>query len=506
MTRNPSLPIRTILTAALVVGVAGDQLLRAPGGPGLNIAILLAALAASVWAVSRSAGRRLSSESWAWIAVGVTLGVALVWRGSGLLRFWTFVVACGAFALPTLRAGRAWVTRAGVLEVAAATVGTGLHSAFGAARLLVGPRQEKPVATDARTPLGNALRTALVGALLAIVPLMVFGALFVSADAVFARILGDVVRFDLEAVASHVFVVALLSWLAVGYLTGMLSGTDLTGGRDLRRLLPKVGTAEVATAMGMVDALFLAFVAVQLRYLFGGASLVQVTPDLTYAAYAREGFFQLVAAVALAIPWLLATHTLLEDRGLRARAWFAGLAGTQLVLLLVVVVSAVQRMLAYQGAYGLTELRVIATAGLFALTTLLVWFGATVLSGRAHRFPFGVLVTGYLFVGALQVINPAGLVVRHNLDRSQALGGVDAEYLASLGSDAAPVLVDRLGELDEAQQCLVADRLLRSWGPDRPGDWRSFNLAESRARDAVAGAVARLESSASSRGCADGQG
>lgn len=498
---NLSLPTRTILAAGIVMGLAGDQLLRVPDGPGLNFSILLAGLAVSVWAVARNARKELSREAWVWLALGVTCGALLLWRGSGMIRFWTFAAACFAFAMPTLHAGRAWVTRAGVLDVVAAGVGTWLHTAFGAVRLVLGSRREEQAVPEQLDPSRGALRTALVGALLAVVPLFVFGALFVSADAVFARMLSDLVRFDLEAFASHLFAVAALSWLTWGYLTGMLTGTDLTGDRDVRRFLPRLGTAEVATAMGLVDLLFLAFVVVQLRYLFGGASLVQVTPDLTYAAYAREGFFQLVAAVGLAIPWLLGTHALLEDRGLKARSWFAGLAGTQLVLLLVVVASAVQRMLAYQGAYGLTELRVVATAGLVALTMLLVWFGATVLSGRAHRFPFGVLVTGYLLIATLQIINPAGLVVRHNLDRSADLGGVDAEYLASLGSDAAPLLVARIGELEAAERCLVADRLISAWGPERPGDWRSFNLSESRARSAVGVDLQRLQAAAAGDGC-----
>jgi two-component system sensor histidine kinase BaeS len=85
----------------------------------------------------------------------------------------------------------------------------------------------------------------------------------------------------------------------------------------------------------------------------------------------------------------------------------------------------------------------------------------------------------------LQVINPAGLVARHNLDRISELDEVDARYLGSLGSDAAPLLIARIDELADDEQCWLANRLLRQWGPERPGDWRTFNWSESRARDAV---------------------
>ncbi len=128
-------------------------------------------------------------------------------------------------------------------------------------------------------------------------------------------------------------------------------------------------------------------------------------------------------------------------------------------------------------------------------------FGATVFSGRRDRFAFGGLVTAFVLVGALQLINPAGLVARHNLDRIAELGGVDVDYLGSLGSDAAPLLVARLSELSDEAQCLVASRLLRLWGPERPADWRSFNWSESRARHAVADDLGTLRSLASPGEC-----
>lgn len=487
-----ALPPGAILGAGIGMGFAGDQLLRANGGAGLNLFLLFLGLAASVWIVTRSGESPLSREAWCWIGVGLLFGAALLWRGSGLLRFGAFLAACTAFALPALHAGRAWIRRSGIVDVVEAVLGAGLHSAFGSARLLDRDDWGELGTETSRGTARTVLRTAVGGALLALVPLLIFGALFMSADQVFATIVGDFVRIDLETFASHLVVTAILSWLACGYLVGICTGTRLEGLRRIRIARPSLRIAPVATALGLVDLLFLSFVIVQLRYLFGGGAWVEVTPGLTYAAYARAGFFQLVAAVALAIPWLLVTHALMGECGHKARSVFAGFAGVHLLLLLAIVASAVQRMLAYQTAYGLTELRVVVTAALMGLTVVVVWFGATVLSGRRDRFAFGVLVTAFALVGALQVVNPTGLVARHNLDRSAELGGVDAEYLGSLGSDAAPLLVARLAELPDEAQCSVASRLIRMWGPERPADWRSFNWSESRARVAVENGLGTL--------------
>ena len=495
------LPVTAILVAGVGMGFAGDQLLRASGGPGLNFFLLFVGLAVSVWSVAQSGESPLSREASSWIGVGLLCGAALLWRGSGLVRFATFVAACTAFALPALNAGRAWIKRSGILDLVEAVVGAGLHSAFGSARLINRENWGEVGTYTSRGAARTVVRTAFGGALLALVPLVVFGALFISADEVFATIIGDFVRIDLQAFASHLVVTAVLSWLACGYLVGVSSGTRLEGVRRLQPARPSLGIAEVATALGLVDLLFLGFVIVQFRYLFGGGAWVEVTPGLTYAAYARAGFFQLVAAVALAIPWLLATHALLGDRSLKARSVFGGFAGVHLLLLLAIVASAIQRMLVYQTAYGLTELRVVVTAALVWLTVVVVWFGATVFSGRCDRFAFGGLVTAFVLVGALQLINPAGLVARHNLDRIAELGGVDVDYLGSLGSDAAPLLVARLSELSDEAQCLVASRLLDLWGPERPADWRSFNWSESRARHAVDDDLGALRSLAGPGEC-----
>jgi hypothetical protein len=489
-----ALPVTAILAAGIGMGLAGDELFRASAGPGLNVFLLFVGLAASVWIVARSGESPLSREASSWIGVGLLCGAALLWRGSGLLRFGTFLAACTAFALPALNAGRAWMKRSGILDIFEAVVGAGLHSAFGIVRLINRENWGEAGTDTSRGAARSVVRIAFVGALLALVPLVVFGALFISADDVFATIVEDFVRIDLQAFASHLVVTAVLSWLACGYLVGVATGTRLDGIRRLPPARPSLGVAEVATALGLVDLLFLGFVIVQFRYLFGGGAWVEVTPGLTYAAYARAGFFQLVAAVALAIPWLLVTHALLDDRGLKARSVFFGFAGVHLLLLLAIVASAMQRMLVYQAAYGLTEPRVVVTAALVWLTVLVVWFGATVFSGRRDRFAYGGLVTAFVLVGALQLINPAGLVARHNLDRIEELDAVDVEYLGSLGSDAAPLLLTRLDELSDEAQCRVASRLLHQWGPDRLADWRSFNWSESRARDAVADEVGTLRS------------
>jgi hypothetical protein len=494
------LPVTAILAAGVGLGSAGDYLLRANGNPGLNFSLLFVGVGISVGIVAVNGGPRLSKEALSWLAVGILFGTGLLWRGSELLRFIAFVSAATAFTFPALHAGNAWIRRGGVADVLEALAASGVHAGLGSIRLLHRAEWENVGAQESKETARSLARSVVVGILLAAIPLMVFGALFLSADPVFAELFQDFVRIDLSSFVSHLALIAVLSWLACGYLVGFASGTRLDGLRKLGWEPPTFRSGEISVALGLVDLLFLAFVVVQFRYLFGGAEMVEVTPGLTYAAYAREGFFQLVVATALGLPWLLAADTLLGKEGDSARLGFRALAGVQLALLLAIVGSAIQRMRAYVEVYGVTEDRFVATTILIWLALLVVLFGLTVLRGRRAPFASGALVSGFALVALLHILNPAAFAARSQLDRaaSPVEGGpvmglqVDSRYLASLGSDAAPILVERLEELPEADRAVVAERLLSKWGPDRSWDWRTWNLADWRARQVVKENVHRL--------------
>lgn len=501
-TRFAGLPVAAVFAAALALGVAGDVLLRGQGGPGLNLFLLFAGLGAAVWALSRRAGLALSREALVTLGVGVAFSAALVLRGSEHLRFFAFLAAAVAFALPALRAGAAWLRRSGVSQHIEAVVGAGANGLAGGFRLVgaaLAGSQPPHAASTGATGNGAAARhrgwAVLRGLLLALPFLVVFGALFMSADRIFADIVTDFVRLDLEQIVSHLFLTAVLTWLACGYLTGFLTGTRPVQLPDTLRTRPPVGIVEIGIALALVDLLFVLFVSVQFRYLFGGSGLVEVTPGLTYAEYAREGFEQLALACALVLPALLAADWLLERRGRRDALIFRALGGLLLLLLVVIIASALVRVRAYQEAYGLTEPRFYGVAFLGWITLLTVWFAATVLRGRREGFAFPALVSAFAFVALLLAANPDAWIARTNLERAadvpaateRAEEGVDARYLASLSADAVPTLVSALPDLPAQPRCVLADGLLDRWGPDgtHPSDWRSWNWSEARARRMV---------------------
>src|SRR5215203_4593258 len=248
-----------------------------------------------------------------------------------------------------------------------------------------------------------------------------------------------------------------------------------------------LGIVEVGIVLGLLDLLFLTFVVIQVRYLFGGAGRVVATAGLTYAEYARRGFFELVTVTALAIPLLLIAHWLLRAETRAHERLFKALAGIMVVLLFVVVASALQRMYLYQQEFGLTELRLYTTIFMVWISVVLLWFVLTVLRASREGFAFGALLAGFAAIFAINVMNPEALIASTNIDRMEDGKRFDAYYLTALSADAVPVLVESLPEIGDTRlrkDYTVEQAVVDRWNSRLP-DWRTWNLGRSRTRQLV---------------------
>ena len=151
----------------------------------------------------------------------------------------------------------------------------------------------------------------------------------------------------------------------------------------------------------LLDALFAVFVLVQLTVLFGGAGHVLRTAGLTYAQYARGGFWQLLAVTALTL-LVIAIAARRAPKATRAdRLLVRVLLGTLAALSLVIVASALYRMQVYADAYGATRLRLVVSTVELWLGLLFVLVGVAVVRLRADWLPR--LVVGTRGAGAARV-------------------------------------------------------------------------------------------------------
>lgn len=456
-----------LLVVALTVGAGVDLALRS-GVVGLagSLTVLLATVALL------ASGRLRSTESRVLAALAPVFGTWLCLRTSDWLVPLDLLAAAGLLA-----AGAA-VSRGGSLL----DVGLGdLVRWFGT---VVPSWFEVPRFVAPLVPSGERARSIAPvarGAALAIPVLAVLGALLASADAVFASFLA--VDLDGADLLLHAVLVVVGGWSLLTLLR--LASAPPT--RVVRTPRSRIGRAEVSVVLGGVIALFGAFAVAQVVAIAGGAQHVLDTRGLTYAEYARSGFFQLLWVAALTVGLLLAMRAVTSDDE-PAQRRFRRLALCVVALTLVIVAVSIRRLGLYQDAFGLTMLRLYCTlfAGWIGFVVLAV--GATIAGvHRSSRWLFGAsAAAGLGLLLVLNVANPEAIVARHNLARIADGREVDSAYLAEgLSRDAVPTIVDRLPTLDPATRADLEARM----GCLEPSDgWPAWNAS----RDAAAAATDRV--------------
>ncbi|MFC4614427.1 DUF4153 domain-containing protein [Cellulomonas algicola] len=424
----PVLALVAGVGVAVAVMVVGHQ-------PGLGVALGgLVAWAAAVPALVRR--RSLVDAALAVLSV-LLVGVVAV-------RDAPWVVA-----LCVLTA--AWAATAALTGARAtpAVVAAPLSWLAGVVRALPWLRHGAGDAVGARRQ--QVLRVGRAVALAAVV-VVVFGALFASADRVFASLLP---RFDLGVLPGQV-VVALL--VAVAVATNAQLAAHPPGWSALRPGPGRpAGVVEWAIPVVALDLVVFAFVTVQATALAGGHRHVLETAGLTYAQYARQGFAQLVVATALTLV-VVAVAARHAPRGTgRERVVVRAGLGVLCVGTLGVVTSALLRMDLYVDAFGLTRLRLWVALAEAAMGVVLVLVLVAGVRWRAGWLPTAVLGVVGATVLVLAAVDPDAQIVRHNTGADLDVP-LDVRYLQGLSADAVPA-VDALDE--PLRSCVLDGMSLR---------------------------------------------
>jgi hypothetical protein len=489
---------RRLIVTALALGVAGQSLFVGYGA-GLNVTVLVCLTLATVL-LARPRRARIDPVD-AWIPVSAVLfSIFVAVRGDA-----TLIQADTAAALMLLGASAPALAGVPVTRGALATIlgvggRVGANVMLGASALLLAAHL--PI----RSPDPNRRRGIVAvarGLALASPVLLVFAALFASADAVFARSAADVLTLnvDLGDAPVRLAIAVALAWPVAGLLllasgneaevSGLGSG-DRTAPGTARRRVWRLGTTEALVVLVAVDLLVGAFVGLQLTYLFGGHDTLAVA-GMTYSTYARRGFFELVAATALAVGLVAAVAHASERR--------VGSIGAAAIALLaltcVVLASAALRLRLYQDAYGWTQLRFYIDVAIAWLGLGIVASAALLVRNRMERLPHAMAGGALAAALVVNVVGPQAFVADRNLERAAnpalvppgGRTGLDAAYLASLDDDAVPRIVGALPTLPPGARSVleqaIQDREQVLADPGLTG-WPAWNLGRERARAALA--------------------
>ena len=297
------------------------------------------------------------------------------------------------------------------------------------------------------------------GIVIALPIIAIFASLLASADAIFSQRLTDLIEwFNIENLPELIF--RLVYIVIIGYgLAGIVlhasteSKDEKLAGEGKPFVPPFLGYVESTIVLGSVVALFLAFVAIQFQYFFGGTTNIKID-GFTYAEYARRGFGELVTVAFFALLMFLTFSAITKRDTESQRRIFSGLGVTLVALLLVMLLSAYQRLGLYEAAYGFSRLRTYTHV-------FLIWIGLL-------------------------------LIQREIQVQKNKSVDLDVQYFLDLSDDAIPPMVKAYRtkslpapvreKIGASLACIQYTRGL----DDREYSWQSFHFARLNADKALA--------------------
>lgn len=447
-------------------------------GPGAGITALVLCWYGLLLAY---AGReRLGrGESRFLLAVNLLLALTLSLTSNGYFKLWN----CGALLL--LLPVHAMALRGGGLLPwwEPAMVGQrlrllfqGLFGYLGASGSALGTGKKGPARRTA------ALAAGLTGAAVLVLVLI---PVLVSADALFRKMTAAFVNYFYSHFLSGLWRV-LTGLILTPFVFGLLY--SIRRPRPLPERKKRVCSADHLTSeliLSALVALYLAFLGVQSAGLFGGVTYLAAR-GISYADWARSGFFQLVFVTGVNLAVILGTVGLSRREG---RGWKAvrGLATALLAESGVLLCSAVWKMTLYVSAYGLSFKRFMTYWGMAVMAVFLTAAALSVWKKgfRFWRTAFFTAVVSWVLVSFVPVDY---LVARDGVNRYlSGQSGVDITYLAwDLSYDTLSVLSQVEGDfrLNRWDYAAKADMTLETALKERRdmarrecAQWETWNLS-----------------------------
>jgi hypothetical protein len=234
------------------------------------------------------------------------------------------------------------------------------------------------------------------------------------------------------------------------------------------------------TVLIVINVVYLVFCSIQFAYLFNGG-FNTLPGSFTYAAYARQGFFQLLLVTMLNFSIILLSFYGMNPDHAAGHRWTKRLLILMGVFTYIMIYSSYYRMGLYQQNYGYTYLRIFVYFFL-ALETILL--AATLYYILEPKFDLAKLyiITALIFYVGLNYLNVDAMIARNNIDRYFETGRIDMNYLTSLSYDAVPELTKLLGGKDfYIQLALRRYRDSNSVLITEKTSWKAFNLSKYRA-------------------------
>ncbi len=386
----------------------------------------------------------------------------------------TFAVVCGALSLATDAvflcttngSVRFFGVIVGLLLALACFDGlvngpvSGNRQTFGIFRSALGTMGNAALAVRSllskKTGDKKTIGKVLIGLLCAIPVLLIVVPLLLASDDAFNGMMTELFN-DTSTTLLRSVVGVILSVFAIAYGFSIRSGRV---SKPKEKTSNGIENAYLISFLSAIAVCYLLYLFSQLAYFFSAFSGFLPDGEITYAQYARKGFFEM-CAIALINLFIVFISLLIAKKkdgkvchGIKALATFIA------VFTLIIIATAISKMVLYIDVYGMTVLRLTTSSFMVFLAVVFIS-----VIGRIHIRRINVIKTALVAAGCivlvLGTVNVNTVCAKYNYEsyRSGKLETIDVVAINDLGYEGIPYLV-KLATDQDNDIAWVAKRFL----------------------------------------------
>lgn len=294
----------------------------------------------------------------------------------------------------------------------------------------------------AKNAKSKVIRYVLLGLLVTIPFTAVIAALLLSSDEAFRNLIGiENIADEIGEFLLRFFLAIPVAMIIFSVFISSIRDKEAVKAKKSHRKDGRMNQIIFVTAFVPVILLYGAFFISQFAY-FTSAFKSILPEKFTYAEYARQGFFELCAVVAINI--LMVVLTMLLCKKKENGHYSVGVKLMVCVLCLcsaVLVAISVAKMIMYTSAYGFTHKRIYTLWLTLVMLCLVVILFVKILAPKFRFWTAAVSVFLVLFL-ILSFANVDALIAKYNVQwyKEGKIGWMGEEALYELDRSAVPYL------------------------------------------------------------------
>ena len=194
--------------------------------------------------------------------------------------------------------------------------------------------------------------------------------------------------------------------------------------------------------MSTICACYLLYLFSQLAYFFSAFSGFLPNGEITYAEYARKGFFEMCIIAVINLAVVFGVMILAKKENGKVSHSIKALATFVSLFTMTIIATAVSKMVLYIDTYGMTVLRITTSAFMLFLSIVFISVILRIYISRINIIKTAVISAGCIVL-ILGIFNVNAVCARYNYEsyKSGRLDYIDVEGLYELGHEGIPYIV-----------------------------------------------------------------